>query len=391
MSESGSLQQRFAFVNALRGLGALAVVLYHAAEGGHIPAIVEDMPWWLLAVMKHGGVSIAVFFTISGFVIAHAVYQHRVTLPFAGRFIMRRSMRLDPPYWVSIALVLAFGTLASMILPGKNPPDVSTGVLSAHLFYLQEMLGYPHINPVFWTLCLEMQFYLVYITILCISRNDPSQPLQGRATTIMLVLAMLTSMLWPMGVFQFGPVPGSFLPYWNSFLVGVAAYWAWRNPQIVPYFLAMTLTIITAALIRGDAFAFLCAASALMLWYVVSSGRSFRAFNWTWLQFLGAISYSLYLIHNSITGATFRVGYMITGHNQFWEAVWWAISIAACLVFAAVVWKFVERPSARWARTVNLDAQPKPRAQPSRTVEAGAFNAYLTGNDLPETAILKKI
>jgi peptidoglycan/LPS O-acetylase OafA/YrhL len=380
MSESGSLQQRFAFVNALRGLGALAVVLYHACEGGHIPSIVASMPGWLLAIMRHGGVAIAIFFTISGFVIAHAVYAHRVTLPFAGRFIVRRSMRLDPPYWVSIALVLALATLASLVVPGKSAPDVSSGVLSAHFFYLQEMLGYPHINPVFWTLCLEIQFYLVYVGILCLARNDPGQPLQGRATVALLCAAMAISMLWPLGVFQWGPIQGTFLPHWHSFLVGVAAYWAWKNPQIVPYFLAMVFTIIVAALLRGDAFSLLCASSAVMLWGVAASGKTYAAFSWKWLQFLGAISYSLYLTHNPITGATFRAGYMLTGHTPLWEAVWWVASMVACLGFATILWLLVEKPSIRWARTISLHDQPRPRSPEA----GGAFANYLPVSELSE-------
>jgi peptidoglycan/LPS O-acetylase OafA/YrhL len=343
-------QHRFAFVNALRGVGALGVVLYHGSEGGHIPGIMSVMPAWMIATMQHSGLSIATFFTLSGFVIAHSVYADRVTLLYAARFMLRRSVRLDPPYLVAIALVLVFAGLSAIVVPGKNLPDLSAAQLFAHLFYVQEMLSYAHVNPVFWTLCLEIQFYLAYVILLYISRNDPSQPLHGTRTAIVLVSATLVSLLWPMGVFSYGPWPGSFLPHWHGFLVGVGAYWAWRNPRIVPFYLALILTVATVALLRGDAFSFICAASAGVLWFVFASGRNHVLSGWPVLQFLGAISYSLYLTHNPITGATFRAGYMITGHTPFWEAFWWLGSMVSSLLFATAVWWLVEMPSIRWAK-----------------------------------------
>ncbi len=345
-----SVPHRFAFVNALRGVGALGVVLYHGSEGGHIPGLMSFMPAWVVALMQQSGLTIATFFTLSGFVIAHSVYADRITLPYAARFMLRRSARLDPPYFFAIALALGFAFLSAVVIPGKNLPDVSLGQLVAHLFYVQEMFNYAQINPVFWTVCLEIQFYLAYILLLYISRNDPSQPLQGPRTVVILVSASLISLLWPLGLFNFGPWPGSFLPHWYSFLVGVGAYWAWRNPQIVPFYLSLLLTIATAAYLRGNGFSFICAASAFVLWFVSATGRNFALFNWPALQFLGAISYSLYLTHNPITGAVFRVGYMITGHTVFWEAFWWVGSMASSLLFATAVWWLVEMPSIRLAK-----------------------------------------
>jgi peptidoglycan/LPS O-acetylase OafA/YrhL len=39
--------QRFAFVDALSGLAALSVVLYHAYEGGHIAGLLAQLPAWV--------------------------------------------------------------------------------------------------------------------------------------------------------------------------------------------------------------------------------------------------------------------------------------------------------------------------------------------------------
>jgi peptidoglycan/LPS O-acetylase OafA/YrhL len=387
MAEITTAKQRFAFINALRGVGALSVVFFHASEGGHIPSVVASLPGWLTTIMQHGGAVIAIFFAISGFVIAHSVYSHRVTLSFALGFVVRRSVRLDPAYWVAIVVVIMFATLSAMIIPGKVAPDFTFAQILAHVLYLQDMLGFTQINSVFWTLCLEMQFYIVYIALLFVARNDPSKALQGAPTIILLLVAGLVALLWPIGVFHDGPWKGSFLPYWHCFLAGVGAYWAWKNPKITPYYLAMVTTLLVATAWRGDAFSFLCAASALIIWVVTASERSFPFFSWRWVQFLGAISYSLYLIHNPVTGATFRVGYMITGYSPSWEVFWWVNSIIASVACATVLWWFVEMPSIRLAKKMSAKLQ-----QTSINPSGVTFNTYpAVANDGAAEGALKKI
>src|SRR5687767_8776 len=107
---------RFTFVDALRGVAALAVVLFHAVEGGHIPDLMAVMPAWLTAMISHGHLGVAVFFVLSGFVIAHATYGQTITLSYLGRFMLRRSIRLDPPYWFAIAVAVGFAVLSAVVL-----------------------------------------------------------------------------------------------------------------------------------------------------------------------------------------------------------------------------------------------------------------------------------
>src|ERR1019366_7007946 len=104
---------RFAFIDALRGLAALSVVLFHAKEGNHTPDMFSLMPGWIAALFDNGNLGVAVFFVLSGFVISHSIYAERVSAPFAGRFMLRRSLRLDPPYWAAIALSLGFAFLSA--------------------------------------------------------------------------------------------------------------------------------------------------------------------------------------------------------------------------------------------------------------------------------------
>ena len=65
-------------------------------------------PDWLWApvdwIARNGFLGVDIFFVISGFVIALSVSKGAPTFGYFGRFIVRRSIRLDPPYWSSILL-----------------------------------------------------------------------------------------------------------------------------------------------------------------------------------------------------------------------------------------------------------------------------------------------
>jgi peptidoglycan/LPS O-acetylase OafA/YrhL len=359
MMTNASATKRFSFVDGLRGVAATGVLLFHALEGHHVTAFFATLPAWLQLPIEHGSLGVAVFFVLSGFVISHSLYHQDMTLKLLGRFSLRRSLRLDPPYWFAIALSLAFGALSTAVVADHDVVHHSWAQVVAHLFYLQDILGYGDINSVFWTLCYEVQFYLAYAILLLLGRNDPAKPFQGQRMAVLLIVAMAASLLWPLGLGLQLPA-GLFPPLWHAFLLGVGAYWTWRGRGALPFFVAYCLVIGATAYINRNDFDAVCVGTAALLYLVGAADKLATATNWRWLQFLGTISYSLYLIHNPITGASFRVGYMITGRSIIWEAVWWIVSLGACIICASGMWWTIERPSLRLARMLSCAEAPAP-------------------------------
>ena len=326
---------RFTFVDALRGVAASAVVLFHAVEGAHITELYEAMPAGFQILLRHGDFGVAIFFVLSGFVIAHSLGTARLSLIGVLQFMLKRSIRLDPPYWAAIAVAILFSVLASKIVANRPVETFSVPQVASHFFYLQALLGFQQINAVFWTLCLEIQFYSIFAVLLWTRSNYA------------MVAAFLIALLWPLGL---GPAaPGVFVEFWYGFLLGVGANAAWRSATVRPWFLGYVAVISAASLHSSGYFALVCCATAVSLLLVGLAGQLASWLNWRWLQFLGTISYSLYLIHNPVTGAAFRAGYLITGRNIYTEAFWWAASLAACVGAATLFWYCIERPSARLA------------------------------------------
>jgi peptidoglycan/LPS O-acetylase OafA/YrhL len=334
-------KQRFVLVDALRGIAALSVVLFHAIEGRHISNLFAAMPFWLQTILHNGNAGVAIFFVLSGFVITHSIGRRVLTPTMIGVFFLKRSIRLDPPYWFAIALTIVMSFLASKIVTDRPPEIFSIPQIIVHLFYAQELLGFREINPVFWTLCLEIQFYIIF-AILVATRSK-----------LLFLVAVISSLLCPFGIVT--PVPGLFIGLWYGFLLGAGAYWAAANPQMRWLFLVYAAIIFLTGLINNDVFACVCALTACALLTAAVYGALTTLLNWRWLQFLGLISYSLYLMHNPITGAVFRVGYILTPRSAPTEAIWWGVSLIACIIFSTAVWYLIERPAAAFSKRIRMN------------------------------------
>ena len=125
---------RLSYADGVRGLAALWVVLFHASEGGHIEHLKSALPDFItVAVFDWGHLGVAVFFVLSGFVMAHTVRKYDFTPAFGTRFMLRRLARLTPPYYASIIFVLAYVAGKAMLKAGRiGIFEVSQGVEDAH-------------------------------------------------------------------------------------------------------------------------------------------------------------------------------------------------------------------------------------------------------------------
>ena len=342
---------KFTLVQALRGIAALWVVLFHAAEGGHLAGIRATLPRWLFdGLFEAGHYGVAIFFALSGFVIAHSLRAADVSPRFAGRFVLRRAIRLDPPYWATIALVLGYAWVEARVR-GTPPPPVDSAQVAAHLVYAQALLGYPHLTGVFWTLCFEVQFYLAFIGLLTVDRRMAKRyPALGGITRLVMLGAALGGALGLYGALS----PAIALVMWHSFFVGVAAYWAGQGSQ---RWAAALVALAAVMIVRGGTGDAISAATALLLFGAMRTRHLTTALSGAAWQWLGLISYSLYLTHNIVTGALYWLAGRLLPSGLIVEIATLVGVTAACLAVAFGMWWLVERPAHAFARRIG-----KPRS-----------------------------
>ncbi|QJU59809.1 acyltransferase [Sphingomonas sp. AP4-R1] len=359
MSERGPAPgpRSFPLIQALRGIAALGVLLFHAREGGHIPALVSALPDRLdLILFRSGHYGVPIFFALSGFVIAHSLRDVTLSGRFLGRFILRRSIRLDPPYWGAIVIVILFGWLSARVHHEPFVPP-SVAQVAAHVVYLQGILGQPGLNPAFWTLTYEVQFYLFFVSLLVLAARLVRM---GVPAAMPIAWVVMTALALVAAAQSLPTMPdGLFVTLWPDFFVGVLAYWAVfrRDARI-----ALALLIVPLMLVgpwQEDAFFGRASAlTALVLLATTRTGYADRGLDWRWLQFLGAISYSLYLLHNSLTGAAGMLAHRAAGSGLAADLIVLAAILVASIGGAALYWWVVERTAHRLSRKVALRRAP---------------------------------
>lgn len=148
---------RIQIVESLRGLAALSVAWFHFTNG---QGLLQD--GWLKSTGSYGWLGVEVFFVISGFIIPYSMCRGAFQFPsHYGTFLLKRIVRLDPPYLVAAILALCL-LYISAAMPGfRGPqPELSIPQVILHLGYLNTFFGYPWLIPVFWSLAIEFQFYI---------------------------------------------------------------------------------------------------------------------------------------------------------------------------------------------------------------------------------------
>ena len=118
----------------------------------------RTLPGLITAPLSRGYLGVQVFFVLSGFVIAFSQRDTFVTLRYLGNFALRRSLRLDPPYWATIFAVIALNYVARRAGQSGLEPLPSWPVVLANMAYLHDLLGLQQIVAVSWTLCIECIF-----------------------------------------------------------------------------------------------------------------------------------------------------------------------------------------------------------------------------------------
>jgi peptidoglycan/LPS O-acetylase OafA/YrhL len=348
-------KKRLAFADGLRGLAALWVVLFHLSEGKHIESIKAVTPDLLYSIIfTHGDFGVAVFFVLSGFVMALTVKSIHINLFSAFKFTARRFIRLAPPYYFAILFALFFTYIKAIFLGGEKLPFGFTDI-ALHLLFLQELFAVPHINTVFWTLCVELQFYIVFAMLFYvadyITKTRGYSHVRQKLVAVMAILALL----WPLGVTSETFWPGGFIQHWYSFLAGVLSYWASQSAGKVRTFtLCYLVLIILISVVVSSGFVFMVALTTASLIYAGMQDKMSDWLAFSWVQFIGLVSYSLYLLHNPLTGAISWVVHRLTTPGVIADFLTLLLTIGASTLISWLAFLIIERPSIKWSHMIPM-------------------------------------
>jgi peptidoglycan/LPS O-acetylase OafA/YrhL len=311
---------------------------------------------------SRGYLGVAIFFVLSGFVITSSIGGQRISAGFLGRFAARRSIRLDIPYWSSIlvAVVLALGALRF----GIPRPRITGTQILAHMFYLQEILGFPEISQAYWTLCLEIQFYLTLIVGLWAAQSARIR-VEATAFQSAFIGGILLSVLCNTG--YIGSPRGFMPPYWWAFALGAETYWLSIRRIPLRYFLVSLIAVMLVPWMIHSDWRLVGACTAALLIVAARLGTMHIWLSGRIAQFLGRISYSLYLFHPLVGWMAQSVALRYV--SQYPALV---VGVLASIASGWLSYRLIERPATKLSRSISLASS---RAAPATQAHPLALSA----------------
>ncbi|WP_299594906.1 acyltransferase [uncultured Microbulbifer sp.] len=353
---------RLAHLDALRGIAALLVVWQHTSESFvKLPGVAERGSWLADVAwsVDFGRIGVVCFFLISGFIIPYSFSSG----PGAVRtFAIRRFFRLYPVYWASVVLAVLVGSAFAA-------HSWDTATLVANFTMIQKIIGYSHIQGLYWTLQVELIFYLLCGGIFYFGKMR-SVPFLILATALLLVLFVGAELAFRT-VLKGSDFPSElqYIPYFLSIMFCGAIIreiflgeHSLHNRLIFALAPAAVFGIPAMVLfLYSLGFQFTQEPIRFGVSYLMALGIFIAAMFVRWpvpkpLAWLGLISYSIYLFHPvSMVLIRWAQRQPWAGFTESW-GLWMYMSVAAAItiVLATVTYYVIERPSIRLGRYFSL-------------------------------------
>lgn len=352
MQHSLDSSTRIKFIDGLRAIAVIMVMLFHfyyqqlagAGDVAVTPIIFQQL-------VQFGNMGVYIFFVISGFIVSYVTYDRVRSWKFIASFIVKRQVRLDPPFWLAILVGITLAAISVHLL--GNPvymPSFSDVLVNA--FYLFDFYGRYDIIRVGWTLCLEIQFYLMFITLIYLLTRFCSAI--SLRTGIHLLFFLFS--LWTYYFFS-ASWDAFILKYWFIFFYGVSITLRIKGELDQRIFFLILITPF--CLIGTDASMtpiYFSAGTAFLIYLSFKLKRSNVWLSSRFFQFYGLISYSLYLTHCLVGNKLIRVLKSILDWNPegtLLTGLILGISFIISTIFAYFFYLFIERRSIRWSKRIS--------------------------------------
>ncbi|MEI8280826.1 MAG: acyltransferase [Armatimonadota bacterium] len=286
---------RWQFLDAIRGLAAIAVVFQHM-----LWPLSPGIATFFSTVWSPGRFGVVAFFLVSGFIVPRSLEQHGDV----KAFWRARFTRLFPAYWFSLLFI---GLLPVAGIASLNGADLgSLTVWIANISMLQGFAQVPEINPVAWTLGLELVLYSA-ISVAFV------KGFLGRTWFIagsLLAIIGVSSIVLPYQLHIRFPAGASAV--FGSIIAGLTLFrWFTGKFKLAE---AIAVTVLCLGVTAGSSIvnysatrsttddlqptqlcAILSVATGYLFFLLMLKARSLTFPNW--ILWLGKVSYSLYLLH----------------------------------------------------------------------------------------------
>jgi exopolysaccharide production protein ExoZ len=329
-------------LQAGRAVAAISVAAFH------LSGMMGETRYGGEAVFREytsrGYLGVDFFFVLSGFII---LFGHGADIGRPGAwagYLWRRIVRLFPIYWLYTAVfatLVALGVGTAAELPGTALDYLTT-------FSLIRFTDVVPPLPVAWSLYHELAFYLAFALLIVDVRL-------GLVAFAAGAIAAFANFHYPYG--DFSP-QGVYTAASNLyFLFGMGSCLLYRRGGSgVPDLVAGCCLMLVGAIATGQEHELgplvLAAGFAFALAGLAKLELTGKLFVPAGIAFVGDATYSIYLLHESISGLLLKVLIYTGLRDRLGGETAWFIVLAATIALGCVAYAFVEKPLTRMVRTL---------------------------------------
>lgn len=307
-------------LNSLRAFAAISVCIFHficTTKGFVTKSYIIDF----FSIGKNG---VQLFFVISGFIIPWSMYHSNYKINYLSKFLLKRFLRLEPPYIISIVIAIIIISLRKIILK-NNDLDFNLQQVVLHLGYLIPFFeDFKWINQVYWTLAIEFQYYLL-VALLFIPITSKNKFIRFFTFIILLLGGLFTQ--------------SEFLPYWLPvFLLGILVF-LYKINKINKYEYYILTFITFIFLFFYHSYGVIIYSLLGVIGIMFLSEKSFKIGD-----LFGEISYSIYLTHTIIGASIINIlSHNVT--NEFYKFLIIFLGLLITFLVSKLMYNFIEKPS----------------------------------------------
>lgn len=352
--------KRLLELDAMRGVAALMVVFFHFTVDREQSQ----------SGFKLGITGVDLFFIISGFVIFLTVSNTKHWLDF----LVSRFSRLYPAYWTAVSLTaLSMGVMN--YFSGESSGNLvyeTLGNLTMFNYYMK----IPNLDGSYWTLIIEMQFYILILVIFRMKILDKIVLAGIAGLSFVLLNHFVISHISPY-FFKMSRGMYQFINHLPLFFSGVLFYkikFQERSPLLVFLVVACYITQVILFYDGGKAMLYITRSEYvpfLTAYYIIFSLYAFNVklpiVNRVTL-YLGNISYSLYLVHQHIGAVVIIPLMMKYAHLSFWQSALF-VALPSVFLLATFITYFIEKPALQFIRNTYKESKRRRLSTAQSVVE----------------------
>lgn len=338
-NEKAITTSRYEELDALRGLAALLVVFFHLTMRSEQSKLGFHL----------GVTGVNLFFIISGFVIFMSLNNISTTKEFA----INRVTRLYPTYWTCVSITFL---LHIIVCQTFNPAEaVPFADYLANLTMFQFYFGVQDIDGPYWTMIVEMLFYIFIGMVFSLRQLKHIIPIGS----LLIFLIAIADLVYDTPAWQLYSEFRRIVPmlnYFPLFFAGIIFYKIRTETKNHFLYYALLLFLFAIYSWKTDSTAFVSRTELILmtalyfLLFILFVSNKLRFIVSAPSLFLGKISFALYLIHQYLSTQIVLPFLLERFHFNFWGAVF--ICLTTVILLAAIITYAIEIPAGKWMNDV---------------------------------------